>query len=171
MRHWLALTMLLIGAASVAAAFSASSGGRDLALYNHSRSLPVGIYVRVAKADSAAERLAARGAIVTVRARDVAPELAASRGFTGSRDRFLKRVAAIEGDEVCSDEAGLRINDVAVFPQQREARTGAQLATWTGCRRLIAGEALLLGDTPDSFDGRYWGPIDARLIEGAWRRL
>lgn len=163
--------MLLIGAVSVVAAFSASRDGRDLALYNHSPSLPIGIYVRVAEVAGTAERPARRGAIVTVRARDMAPELAASRGFTGSRDRFLKRVAAIEGDKVCSDSAGLRINDGAVFPQQREARTGAQLATWTGCRRLMAGEALLLGDTPDSFDGRYWGPIDARLIEGAWRRL
>jgi type IV secretory pathway protease TraF len=36
---------------------------------------------------------------------------------------------------------------------------------------LAANEVLLLGDTADSFDGRYWGPVSVDLIEGVWRKL
>jgi type IV secretory pathway protease TraF len=53
---------------------------------------------------------------------------------------------------------------------QRAARdsAGRMLPTWSGCRTLH-GEVFLLGDTPDSFDGRYWGPTPLRLVEGVWR--
>ncbi|GAM99880.1 hypothetical protein U91I_03535 [alpha proteobacterium U9-1i] len=42
-----------------------------------------------------------RHSIVTVRARDVALNYAATRRFTDANDRFLKRVAALDGDIVC----------------------------------------------------------------------
>jgi type IV secretory pathway protease TraF len=48
---------------------------------------------------------------------------------------------------------------------------GHERQTWVGCRRLLSGEVLLLGDTSDSFDGRYWGPTPVTLIEGVWRKL
>ncbi|MBY0565718.1 MAG: S26 family signal peptidase [Hyphomonadaceae bacterium] len=48
--------------------------------------------------------------------------------------------------------------------------SGVTLPTWTGCRTL-RDEVFLLGDTPDSFDGRYWGPTSVELIEGAWRAI
>ena len=45
---------------------------------------------------------------------------------------------------------------------------GRTLPSWDGCRRLGGGELFLLGDTVDSFDGRYWGPVTMNLIEGVW---
>lgn len=150
-------------------AFTVAPRFRDVALYNHSPSLPVGIYVRVS--DQVSAGTITQGAIVTVRARDVAPTMAAARGFAGDGHRFLKRIEALGGDEVCSEGANLRINGGRAFPLRREAGEGERLAAWRGCRRLLASEVLLLGDTPGSFDSRYWGPIEARLIEGVWRKL
>jgi len=158
------LALLLVGVMGVGAAFTITPRVADRILYNHSPSMPVGIYLR-------SDAGLARGAIVTVRARDVAPALAAARGFDGPADCFIKRVAAMAGDEVCAVDGRLRSNaaDLAAVPAHGQLNTSP--TAWSGCRILSADEVLLLGDAPNSFDGRYWGPIDARLVDGVWRKL
>ncbi len=156
--------LLLFSVMGVGAAFTMAPRVSDLALYNHSTSMPPGFYRR---SDAPVDR----GAIVTVRACDVAPALAAGRGFDGPRHRFIKRVAAVEGDHVCADDTFLQINGASAWPMPSPALEGQAPTAWTGCRKLGAGEVFLLGDTPDSFDGRYWGPIETRLMEGVWRKL
>lgn len=158
------LAALSVGGAALALAAFAASQPRDLMLYNHSASMPIGFYLR-------SDAPIARGAIVTIRARDAAPEAAAARDFDRPGDRFLKRVAALGGDEVCADGLDLRINGRLAAQRRAQDSTGAPLAGWRGCRRLAAGEALLLGDSPDSFDGRYWGAVPQAAIEGVWRPL
>ena len=141
-------------------ALLAPRASKHLVLFNHSASMPIGFYARV-------EEPIAPTLVVTVRANAVAPEAAATAGFDGPRDRFLKRIAALEGDFVCAGAEALLINGQArarYFPS-------ASIRPWRGCRRLHPGEALLLGESPDSFDGRYWGPIALDLIEGRWRPL
>ncbi|MBY0566047.1 MAG: S26 family signal peptidase [Hyphomonadaceae bacterium] len=195
--------LLLAGGVAGALATAALAAPRDLVLYNHSPSVPEGFYVRT-------NAPAAVGAFVTVRARDVAPEQAASRGFDDASDRFIKRVAAAAGARVCGD--GQRVvvsgDNIIVIgaddeqQQQHAAGDGhhdggggdddddddeghrraaavrvlhavddADVVGWRGCRVLAEGEVLLLGDTADSFDGRYWGPVRVELIEGVWRRF
>jgi len=158
------LALLFVGVAGVSAAFTMAPRVADWMLYNHSPSMPVGLYMR-------SDAGLARGAIVTVRARDVASGLASARGFDGPADRFIKRVAAMAGDEVCAVNGRLRINGAKLAAVPMRGQTNMSLAAWSGCRTLSADEVLLLGDAPNSFDGRYWGPIDARLVEGVWRRL
>ena len=48
---------------------------------------------------------------------------------------------------------------------------GRVLPSWDGCRTLAADEVFLLGDTADSFDSRYWGPVRTTAIDGVWRPL
>lgn len=136
---------------------------RDALLYNHSPSMPVGLYART-------DAPVAVGTIVTVRARDVAPAMARDRGFDGEGHRFITRIVAVGGDLVCVADEHLMVNAQPVAAI-RSALPASGPAPWDGCRRLSADEALLPGDTPDSFDGRYWGPISIRLIEGVWREL
>jgi type IV secretory pathway protease TraF len=154
---------LLAAALGLATLGAATLAQHDLIIFNHSPSIPVGFYVR-ADAD------AGPGSIVTVRARDVAPLEASRRNFVGDRDRFLKRVAAIGGDEVCGDGRELRVEGRAIATILDDTER-ATPSGWIGCRRLEHDEILLLGDSADSFDGRYWGPISTRLIEGVWRPL
>ena len=151
------------GAISALAALAFASGGasQDVVLFNHSPSVPVGFYIR----DSAD---LAPGTFVTVRARDVAPVEAAAHRYDDEGDRFIKRLAAIAGQEVCSDGRVLSVDGAAAAIVQNGA---AAPRGWIGCRTLGASEILLLGDSADSFDGRYWGPISADLVEGVWRPL
>ncbi|QSB44027.1 S26 family signal peptidase [Tsuneonella flava] len=43
---------------------------------------------------------------------------------------------------------------------------GRPLPWWNGCERLRGGRVLLLMDAPDSFDGRYFGPVDEDALIG-----
>lgn len=153
---------LWLGSAALALAALVLTGAQqDVVLFNHSPSVPVGFYIR----DSGD---ATRGMFVTVRARDVAPIEAAAHHYDDEGDRFIKRLAAVAGQHVCSDGRSLSVDGVPVAMVQN--RAGAPPG-WVGCRTLASSEILLLGDSADSFDGRYWGPISDDLIEGVWRPL
>lgn len=195
------ILLLFAGGGAAALLLAAGAHSRDVVVYNHSPSVPEGFYVR-------ANQDLAPGVLVTVRARDVAPEEARRRNFAGPSDRFIKRVAAVGGERVCGDGTRVVVGDIVVtvlgadeqhdgaggdddrgHADDRGRRRGGgdgggaadaddhadgdhhRLVGWRGCRVLDVDEVLLLGDTPDSFDGRYWGPINVRLIEGVWRKL
>lgn len=155
---------LLAGAAALAALVGAGLWQSDVVLYNATPSVPVGFYLRTSGPIE-------RGAIVTARARDAAPRYAAERNFTDEGDRFLKRVAGAAGDEVCAAGAAVTLNGARVAERQAQDAARRPLPTWEGCRILDASEVFLLGDTMDSFDGRYWGPTPVERIEGVWRRF
>lgn len=156
--------ILCIGAVAIAALAWAWLREGDPILYNHSPSLPVGLYVRT---NGPVER----GAIVTVRASDVAPGYAALRDFDGPGDRFIKRIAAAQGDVVCAAEDVITINARTVAHRAAVDSSGRALPRWTGCQEVSAEELLLLGDTPDSFDGRYFGLVQRSDVEGVWRQM
>ena len=69
------------------------------------------------------------------------------------------------------DERLIRSHQGRAFTDWRRVARGRALPTWEGCVDLQSGEVLLLGDAPDSFDGRYWGVTPATQIEGVWRPL
>lgn len=132
-----------------------------LALVNESPSLPRGVYLR----DLAAEPV--RGAIVAIdQPASVRPYLA--RMEMPASVRLIKRVAAEGGDHVCSDGRHL-IAPGRVVAVRAHDRAGVALPVWRGCRRLAAGERLLLGDTPTSLDSRYFGPVSVARIQGVYR--
>lgn len=156
-------TLALIALAALAVAALPVFSAHELLLYNPSSSISPGFYLRTAEEPR-------HGAVVTVRASDVAPAYARARDFTDPGDRFLKRIAAVAGDVVCAHENAMVVNQRPLPRQTRDA-AGRALPLWQGCRALLPGEVLLLGDTEASFDGRYWGPVSERLIEGVWRPL
>lgn len=156
--------ILCTGAVAIAALAWASFREGDPILYNHSPSIPVGLYLRT---NGPVER----GAIVTVRAADVAPDYAALRGFDDPGDRFIKRIAATQGDVVCADNDVITVNARTVAHRAAIDRSGRALPRWKGCQELSADQLLLLGDTPDSFDGSYFGLVQRSDIEGVWRRV
>lgn len=158
------LRVTVICLAGAALAFAGLANPRDAILYNPSPSVPSGFYLRT-------DHALTRGTTVTVRAVDVARSYAEARNFTDSGDRFIKRVAAVAGDEVCADGQEVSLNGTIVAHREERDSAGRALPTWYGCRTLSADEILLLGDTSDSFDGRYWGPISRRLVEGAWQPI
>ncbi len=158
--HGAPLLVALLGLVLIASAREHAA----LLIYNHSPSVPTGFYLR-----SAAEP--GRGDLVTLPVPEGVRAYALQRQFGDADDRFLKRVAAIGGQRVCARDNEIEI-DGRVVARRREAdHAGHELPTWSGCRTLRAEEFFLLGDTPESFDGRYWGVTQHRDIEAVWRKL
>lgn len=132
-----------------------------LALVNESPSVPRGVYVRQMGSG------VRRGDTVALRQPEVARPYLAGLGMPMDV-RLLKRVAAAEGDRVCrlGDRVTAGTRSVAAASRDRRGMT---LPRWTDCRRLAAGEVFLLGDTPGSFDSRYFGPVRVADLDGVFR--
>jgi len=156
MKRTLALSLLVVACVALMTAHA-----QPVVIYNPSQSVPSGFYLRSSEPPR-------RGDFVTVAAVEVAPEYAALRGYADRNDRFLKRVAATDGQSVCAEDGMISIDGAHVAARVERDAEGRTLPTWHGCRKLGAGELFLLGDTEDSFDGRYWGPVTTDLIEGVW---
>lgn len=157
--RWSALGVTLFALAGLALLSDRSPAW---ALVNESASLPRGLYVRI---PNGAPEL---GAIVAAAPPIQARAYLASLGAPDDQ-RVLKRVAAAAGDVVCrrDDRLDTPLRAVGV---PRLDRRGARLPSWRECRRLDQGELFLLGDTPSSFDSRYFGPVDRSRILGVYRR-
>ncbi len=162
------LAAFCLGVLCLAALYLAATGcafvrASRLLIYNGSPSAPRGFYLR----SRALPRL---GSFVTVRASAVAGAYAARRGFAGPRDYFIKRVAASSGAFVCAQAFVVAIDGTKLTRMAADS-AGRSLPRWRGCRFLRANEYFLLGDTNESFDSRYWGPVSINEIEGVWTPL
>ena len=75
---------------------------------------------------------------------------------------WLKRAAAVAGDKVCWTQDALSINDrfAGLLPLLEQY----PLTRITGCVHLQPGEILPLGETAQSFDGRYSGVLQVQEI-------
>jgi type IV secretory pathway protease TraF len=73
------------------------------------------------------------------------------------------------GDVVCRHGATVTINGQLAANASTADHRGRQLPHWSGCIRLTAGQIFVLAAVPDSFDGRYLGPIDRSHVHGAAR--
>lgn len=131
-----------------------------LLVWNVSASAPRGLYaVRPGAAVARADMVVAW---MPQRAR----RLAAARQYLPANVPLVKRVAALPGDYVCARDARLRVRDAVVALRRAQDGAGRPLPWWRGCRTLAPREYLLLMPAAASFDGRYFGPVDADAILG-----
>lgn len=130
-------------------------------VWNASASAPVGLYA-VRPVDHLA-----LGDLVLAWLPDDARTLVAERSYLPLNTPAVKRVAALAGDVVCVRNGFVLINEgFAARALDKDSR-GRKLTPWWGCRALLPGEVLLLNtDAASSFDGRYFGPSQARDIVG-----
>ena len=132
---------------------------------NASPSAPRGVYIL-----SSATRYE-RGDLVIAALPPGAASLAAWRGYLASGIPVLKRVSGLKGDSVCRDGLLIRVNGrIAATAKLADAR-GRSLPVWNRCLRLGEDDIFLLGDHPDSFDGRYFGLLKRRQIIGKAARI
>lgn len=162
-RGWTAvITAALAALASLGLAVSAKAFG-DIALINETPSLPKGLYVRLSRAPL--ERGVIAASVQPQRARPYLAELGAPADLL-----LIKRVAGIEGDWICQEEGRLLIPTGAVEVQAID-RGGRSLPQWEECRHLRSGEIFLLGETANSFDSRYFGPVRREEVRGVYRAV
>ncbi|NGM49320.1 S26 family signal peptidase [Caulobacter sp. 602-2] len=152
------LAWAAFGAAIVVAPLALDPAPR--LVWNASASAPIGLW-RVWP-----------GALVAVgdRALAVPPPaaraLAARRGYLPANVPLIKGVAAADGDLVCADGPMLAVNGRPAATRRAADRHGRPLPWWSGCQRLAGGAVLLLNPAPESFDGRYFGPVEQSAIIG-----
>lgn len=154
--------MACLGWLALAALGLASQSGVKLAIVNESPSLPKGLYLRAPSALRVGE-------IVALPPPANARAYLANLGFP-PRVLLLKRIAALEGEVVCAENGAL-VTPRAIKPVRGKDRQGRALPRWQGCERLAPGEIFLLGDTDESFDSRYFGPVRTSDLRGAFRGL
>ena len=130
-------------------------------VWNASPSAPVGLY-RVSPGAPLG-----RGDMVIAWPPAEARELAASRHYLPRNVPLVKRVAGINGDTVCATGHMVTVEGKPVALRRALDAAGRPLPGWQGCVRLRAGMVfLLMSKTPDSFDGRYFGPTLAQDVIG-----
>jgi len=152
---------LVLGVSAAAfLALAASLTTDPLLIWNASASVPTGLYRRIGGPFT-------RGDLVLAWLPAGARQLAAERGYLPHNVPLVKRVAGLAGDMVCAEGAMVFINDKPVAIRLQTDKEGRSLPAWEGCNLLQPGEVfLLMGSVPDSFDGRYFGPVGRRQIIG-----
>ena len=143
----------------------AGAWGPPLIVWNASPSSPRGLYALMPGTPRV-------GDTVLVREDAALARMAARRGYLPRGRPLVKTLAARSGDRACAAGDDLRINGRLVAARRKADGAGRPLPRWSGCRRLVAGEVLLLGlGDPKSFDGRYHGPSAASDVLGPARLL
>lgn len=135
----------------------------SLMTWNHTPSLPEGLYVRAVGAGPAV------GRIVAFPAPAAALDYAWQRGGRGDPTLFLKPLAAGPGDHVCVTDR-LEINGRFIASVLASGPDGMLLPRWTGCRVLAGGEWFAYAPRiPNSMDSRYYGPVQESDMVGVFR--
>lgn len=135
-------------------------------VWNATPSVPVGLYA-VRRANGLGV-----GHLVVVRPPERLAAWLAEGGYLPRGVPLIKRVAALPGQTICRDSAGVVVDGAQVAGTRERDVKGRPLPLWLGCRRLAEGEVLLLNwDEPDSLDGRYFGPTPRSAVLGRARPL
>ncbi|GAA0308339.1 hypothetical protein GCM10009087_17930 [Sphingomonas oligophenolica] len=151
--------LIALGCASLAATIALPPLPR--LVWNTSASARVGLY-RVAPGAPLA-----RGDMVIARTPRPVRVLAARRRYVPANVPLVKRVAGVRGDRVCAVGTTVTINYRVVAARRARDRLGRPLPWWSGCRKLGKGGLfLLMAESPDSFDGRYFGPTPVGDVVG-----
>jgi len=135
-------------------------------LWNATASAPVGLYLVTPGQQTH------RGEFAIAWLPPKARMLADHRRYLPASVPLVKPVAATGGDLVCACGVAITVNQRIVAYRLRQDRAGRPLPWWQGCHRLATAQVFLLGIArPDSFDGRYFGPIDRDALIGTARPL
>lgn len=129
-------------------------------IYNASASAPIGFY-HVTPASGLK-----RGAFAVVPTPPGFRMMAAKRHYLPFNVPLIKRIIALSGDEVCRLGEVILVNKKRVATALSKDSQGRALPVWQGCFILTEDQFFALMDRPDSFDGRYFGPLNTEDIIG-----
>ena len=145
---------------------SASMPPAPLLVWNASPSAPMGLYWVNRKRD------VHPGETVIARMPHAWREFAATRRYLPRNVPLVKRVAASKGHEVCAVGRLIFIDGMPTVERRLRDGQGRAMPSWEGCWRLRHGQYfLLMKDSPDSFDGRYFGITGSADIIGPARHI
>ena len=128
-------------------------------LWNASASAPLGLYQLHPIGNVSI------GDLVAVQPPAALSDFLGARGYLPRGVPLLKHVVALEGALVCRSGDRITVDHRLLGQAHAQDRNGRVLPIWEGCHRIGAGEVFLMNpDAPDSFDGRYFGPLPRTAI-------
>ncbi|MEQ8694818.1 MAG: S26 family signal peptidase [Gammaproteobacteria bacterium] len=133
-------------------------------IYNASESAPIGFYW-------IDQQPISRGDYVYVRVPERVRRLVIERKYLPPDVPLLKRVVGLNGDRICRDGTEISVNGTVVATAEWQDGLGRKMPDWHGCYIITERTVFLLQEHPRSFDGRYFGPVDRRLIFGRATRV
>ena len=154
------LAPLVVGLLAVAA-ITATARHQDIPQYvwNLTPSVPRGLY---------AAELPNCLRVTTLVVVRPSPPLASLMDHGGYLPRgvpLLKRIFALSGQTVCRIGTEISIDGIAAASARERDGRGRPLPSWQGCRVIGNDEVFLMNwDEPDSFDGRYFGPLPKAAV-------
>jgi conjugative transfer signal peptidase TraF len=135
-------------------------------VWNASASAPIGLYAVTPDAS------VNPGDMVIAKVPDPWRMIAAQRRYIPANVPLVKRVAAAAGDEVCALGEEIFVNGKWIAERRVADAKGRPMKSWSGCVWLRGRQLfLLMSDSPESFDGRYFGVTDGGLVVGKARLL
>lgn len=128
-------------------------------IWNASASVPIGPYFVQMRQPSLGE-------IAVIRPVDWVQLYTSSRGYLPQNVWLLKPVFAMQGSLVCRFEKYIFVNGKLVANAKIWDRKHRLLPVWQGCQSLKSDEVFVLARPHDSFDSRYFGPVNRIQIVG-----
>lgn len=134
-------------------------------VWNLTSSLPRGLYM----VDRAASPT--RGAVVSFQPPESAARTIAARRYLPPGADLLKRILAMPGDRVCTDDRSLVVNGRFVGAIAEADTAGRRLDAFHYCGIVTDGWAFVGTSAVLSFDSRYFGPVplsSLTVVEALW---
>jgi conjugative transfer signal peptidase TraF len=154
------LGAMLFGVSLIASSSAAHPMPR--LLWNASASVPIGFYVI-----HPAGRLTV-GELLAVRPPAPLAQFMAARRYLALGVPLVKHVAALPGQIVCRSGRTITVDSIVEAEALDRDTRGRKLPVWQACRTVQSGEVFLMNaGVPDSFDGRYFGPVPDSTIIGS----
>jgi conjugative transfer signal peptidase TraF len=152
--------MLAVAAAGVALlAMKPLISPVPLVIWNASESVPIGWYF-------VSKRQPNIGEIAVIRPAEWVQIYASSRGYLPKDVWLLKPTYAVNPSIVCRFGSHVFVNGKHVAKAKIIDKRHRLLPVWKGCRMLKLTQYFVLGHHRDSFDSRYFGPIDKNQVVG-----
>ena len=137
---------------------------RPLLIWNASDSVRIGLYF----VDKRQPKI---GEIAVIAPSDWVRLYASERGYLPADVWLLKPVFAVEGSMVCRLGHFIFVDGKLVVRAKNFDRNQRLLPVWKGCRTLKIDEVFVLAHPKNSFDSRYFGPINRRQVIGTAFRV
>jgi type IV secretory pathway protease TraF len=130
-----------------------------LVIWNASESVPIGWYFVVKRQPKIDE-------IAVIKPTDWVQIYALSRGYLPKDVWLLKPIFAVYPTVVCRFGSHIFVNGKHVVRAKIIDKNHRLLPVWKGCKVLTSTQYFVLGRHRDSFDSRYFGPIEKHQIFG-----
>ena len=154
-------TVLFTTCIATSLLLSTVEGATPRYIWNASNSVPIGLY-RV----QPATRLTVTE-LVAVQPPDPLAVFLDLNGYLPIGVPMLKRVLALPGQTVCRNGLTIAVDGIDVGDAHERDGHGRPLPAWQGCHVIADGDVFVMNwQSPDSLDGRYFGPLPASAIIG-----